>query len=475
MTESLLLALVAGAAALLLAQLVIRALNGFSLPFEFPISLDLQLSTPVLAFTFALSLMTGLIFGLVPALQATSPSLVPALKGDSPGGGSRSRASRVLVVVQMALSLVLLIAAGLFVRSLATAVDIDKGFDDTSLLLATVDPGLQGYDRPRAEAFYATLAERLRAHPAVRAVGFGEMVPLGVGSQQRGFEIPGHELAPGEDVNFDYNIVTPGYFEAMGIPALRGRVFTDSDDASGPRVIVINERIAERFWPGEDPLGRTVVVTGEEHTVIGVVPTGRYRTLGEAPLPFYYLAQAQWWNWQMTVHVRTTGDPIAFAPTLRAEVRALDPDLPLADVRTMTQSLGIALLPARLAGTVLTAFGMLGLLLAAIGIYGVIAYTVAQRTREIGIRMAVGAAHAQVVGALMRQGLALVAVGAAFGLAGGWGVWHLVRGMLHGATAPDALTFTAVPLLLIAVAALAIWIPARRAALVDPVVALKME
>jgi predicted permease len=475
LTESLILAFIAGAAALLLAQLVIRALNGFSLPFEFPISLDLQLSTPVLAFTFALSLMTGLIFGLVPALQATSPSLVPALKGDSPGGGSRSRASRVLVVVQMALSLVLLIAAGLFVRSLATAVDIDKGFDETSLLLATVDPGLQGYDRPRAEAFYATLAERLRAHPAVRAVGFGEMVPLGVGSQQRGFEIPGHELAPGEDVNFDYNIVTPGYFEAMGIPALRGRVFTERDDANGPRVVVINERITERFWPGEDPIGRTVVVSGEEHTVIGVVPTGRYRTLGETPLPFYYLAQAQWWNWQMTVHVRTTGDPVPFAPTLRAEVRALDPDLPLSDVRTMTQSLGIALLPARLAGTVLTAFGMLGLLLAAIGIYGVIAYTVAQRTREIGIRMAVGAAHAQVVGALMRQGLALVAVGAAFGLAGGWGVWHLVRGMLHGATAPDALTFTAVPLLLIAVAALAIWIPARRAALVDPVVALKME
>jgi predicted permease len=338
-----------------------------------------------------------------------------------------------------------------------------------------VDPGLQGYDRPRAEAFYATLADRLRTHPGVRAVGLAELVPLAIANQQRGVSVPGHVPAAGENMSFDYNIVTPGYFEAMAIPVLRGRIFNERDDANAPGVVVINERFAERFWPGENPVGRTVMVTSREHTVIGVVPTGRYHTLGEAPLPFYYLAQAQWWNWQMTVHVRTSRDPARFVPTLRAEVRGLDPDLPLADVRTMTESLGIALLPARTAGTVLAAFGLLGLVLAAIGIYGVIAYSVAQRTREIGIRMAVGAARAQVVAALMRQGLALVAVGAALGLAGGWGAWRLVRGMLHGATAPDPLTFTAVPVLLIAVAALAIWIPARRAAGVDPVMALRME
>jgi predicted permease len=475
LTESLLLALVSGAASLLLARLVIGVLNDVRVPFEFPLSLDLQLSAPVLVFTFALSVLTGLVFGLVPALQATSPALVPALKGESMPGGSRSRATRTLVVAQMALSLVLLIAAGLFVRSLATAVQIEKGFDETNLLIAAVDPGLQGYDRPRAEAFYATLADRLRAHPAVHSVGYAEMVPLGIGDQQRGVAIPGHVPATGENMSFDYNIVTPGYFETMGISPLRGRVFTDRDDANGARVLVINERFADRFWPGTDPIGRTVVVTGQEHTVIGVVPTGRYRSLGEAPLPYYYLPQAQWWNWAMIVHVRTAGDPAAFAPTLRGEVRALDPDLPLADVRTMTESLGFVLLPARLAGIVLAAFGLLGLLLAALGMYGVMAYTVAQRTREIGIRMAVGAAHAQVIGALMRQGLALVAIGAGLGLVGGWGVWHLVRGMLHGATAPDVVTFTGVPLLLVAVAALAIWIPARRAALVDPVVALRTE
>jgi predicted permease len=475
LTESLLLSLVAGAAALLLAYLVIGVLNGVSLPFEFPVSLDLRLSGPVLMFTLTVSLATGIIFGLVPALQATSPSLVPALKGESMPGGSRSRASRVLVVAQMALSLVLLIAAGLFVRSLATAMEIEKGFDDTNLLLATVDPGLQGYDRPRAELFYSTLADRLRAQPGVLAVGFAEMVPLGLGDQQRGVAVPGYVPAAGENMSFDYNIVTPGYFESMRIPMLRGRGFTDRDAGTAPRVIVINDRFAERFWPGEDPIGRTVSVTGEDHTVIGVVPTGRYRSLGEAPRPFYYLAQAQWWNWQMTVHIRTAGDPTLLAPILRAAVRELDPDLPVAEVRTMTQSLGIAMLPARLAGIVLAVFGLLGLVLAAVGVYGVMAYSVAQRTREIGIRMAVGAAHTQVVGALMRQGLALVAVGAVLGLVGGWGVWHLVRSMLFGATAPDLITFTVVPLLLIAVAALAIWVPARRAALVDPVAALKLE
>ncbi|HUF50737.1 MAG TPA: ABC transporter permease [Longimicrobiales bacterium] len=473
--ESLLLALIAGAAALLLARLAIGVLNGVRLPFEFPISPDLRLSGPVLAFTLAVSLVTGFVFGLVPALQATAPALVPALKGESLPGGSRARASRVLVVVQMALSLVLLIAAGLFVRSLAAAVEIETGFDDANVLIATVDPGLQGYDRARAEAFYATLGERLRAQPSVVAVGFAEMVPLGMGDQQRGVAIPGYVPATGETMSFDYNIVTPGYFEAMGIATLRGRVFTGSDAANGARVVVINEQFGERFWPGEDPVGRTVVVTGEEHTVIGVVPTGRYHSLGEAPKPYYYLAQAQWWNWAMTVHVRTAGDPARFEPMLRAEVRALDPDLPLADMRTMTEALGFALLTARLAGTALAAFGLLGLLLAAIGIYGVMAQSVTQRTREIGIRMAVGAAHAQVVGALMRQGLTLVAMGAVLGLAGGWGAWRLVRGMLHGTTAPDVVTFTVVPLLLIAVAACAIWIPARRAARVDPVVALRTE
>ncbi|HUF27457.1 MAG TPA: ABC transporter permease [Gemmatimonadaceae bacterium] len=475
LTESVLFALIAGAAGLLLARAVIGALNGVHLPIDIPLTLDLRLSAPVLGFTLGLSLITGLVFGLVPALQATSSSLVPALKGEAPAGGSRSRASRVLVVAQMSLSLVLLVAAGLFLRNLQTATQIDTGFDSEGLLLATVDPGLQGYDRTRAETFYATLASRLSSLPGVRAVGFAEMVPLGIGSQQRGVEIPGYTPAPQENMSIDYNIIGPGYFEAMGILLRRGRGFTARDDAEAARAIVINERFAERFWPGEDALGRTVRVGARDHAVIGITPTGKYRSLGEPPRPYYYLAQAQFWNFEMTMHLRTAGDPSALVPAVRAEVRVLDPDLPLTDVRTMTDFLGIALLPARLAGTVLAVFGLLGLVLAAVGMYGVMAYGVAQRTHEIGIRIAIGAAGRQVVRLVMRQGLTLVAIGAALGLAGALGAWRVVRGLLYGPSGPDLVTFVGVPVLLIAVAAFAIWIPARRAAMIDPMVALRSE
>lgn len=474
-TESLLLSLIAGAAGVALAWVVVRGLNGISLPIDIPIDPDLRLGGPVLLFALALSLVTGLLFGVVPALQATRPSLVPALKGTSTSGGSRSRMSRALVVAQMALSLVLLVGAGLFLRSLRSAVEIDKGFTPDNVLLASVDPGLQGYDRARAEEFYRRLTERVRAIPGVRAVGLGEMVPLGLGSQQSDVSVPGYDPAPQEDMSIDYNIVGPGYFAAMGIPLARGRAFTEADDTTAARAIIVNERFVERFLAGDDAIGRTVRTRGSDRTVIGVVPTGKYRTLGEPELAFYYLPQAQFWNSAMTIHVRTAGDPASIVPVLRAEVRALDPDLPLADVATMTNYLGITLLPARLAGSVLAAFGVLGLVLAAVGIYGVMAYSVSQRRREIGIRVAVGAAHAQVVGLIMRQGLVLVALGSAIGLLGAVGAWQVVRGLLYGASGPDPVTFVGVPLGLIVVAAVAIWIPALRAARVDPMSVIRAE
>jgi predicted permease len=276
-------------------------------------------------------------------------------------------------------------------------------------------------------------------------------------------------------MSIDYNIATPGYFEAMGIPLLRGRGFAERDDSAAAAVIVVNQRFAERFWPGQDPLGRVVRVSGRDRTVVGVVPNGKYRRLGEDPLAYMYLPQAQQWNAAMTLHVRTAGDPAALAPALRREVAALDADLPVSDVRTMTNHLGIALLPARLAGWVLGGFGLLGLVLAAVGIYGVMSYSVARRTREIGIRMAIGAAYPQVVGLVMRQGLRMVVLGAAIGLAGAVAASRLVQGMLYGASAVDPVVFAGVPALLIAVAALAIWVPARRAARVPPMVALRND
>jgi predicted permease len=270
------------------------------------------------------------------------------------------------------------------------------------------------------------------------------------------------------------NTVSPGYFEAMGIP-VKGRGFLAQDDSAGRKVMVINQRFADHFFPGRDPLGQVVKTRGAEHTIVGVVPTGKYQRLGEDPTAFMYFALAQHWRSSLVVHVRTAGDPEAVVPTLRSAVAALDPTMPLSTVRSMENMLGIALLPARLTGAVLGIFGLLGLVLAAIGTYGVMAYSVAQRTREIGIRMAIGAASRDVVRLVMRQGMSLVLIGMGIGLAGAFGASRLIRGVLYGGGENDVLTFAVVPLVLAAVAVVAIWIPARRASAMDPLLALRQE
>ncbi|MFN8570791.1 MAG: ABC transporter permease [Gemmatimonadaceae bacterium] len=474
MTESVIFSLIAGSIGLFVAWGAITLLNGVSLPFDVDFTPDVRLSPTVLLFTLAITLVTGLLFGLAPALQATRPSLVPTLKGEAPAGG-RSRMSRGLVVAQMALSLVLLVSASLFLRNLRAATTVDKGFDSSNLLLASVNPALQGYDRPRTEQFYRQLIERVKSIPNVKAVGLVDQVPLGLGSSDTYVDIPGYTAAPNEPMSVLYATVAPGYFEAMGIPLLRGRDFSVQDDSTAPRGLIVNERFAQRFFKGADVVGRTLKVGRREHTILGVVPTGKYKTLGEDPTAYMYFAQAQRWSAEMTMNIRTSGNPTAIVPALRSAVSAMDPALPLADVRTMDEWLGTALLPARLTGSVLGIFGILGLLLAAVGMYGVMAYSVAQRTREIGIRMAIGAAEGQVLGLVMRQGMTLVGVGAVIGLAGALGASRLVRGLLIGGQAVDPLTFVGVPLVLIAVSALAIWVPARRAGSVNPVTAIKAE
>ena len=475
LTESLVFATVAGAAGLLLAWWAVDLANGIRLPIDVPFDPDLRLSVPVLLFTLGLSLVTGMLFGLAPALQSTKPALVPALKGASASGGPRSRTSRALVVAQMALSIILLVCAGLFLRNIRAAMTIDKGFTSDNLLLAAVDPGLQGYSRARTEEFYRRLGERLRAAPGVRAVAFGEMVPLSLADQQRGVSIPGYTPSANENMSIDYNVVGPDYFEAMGIRMLSGRGITAQDDSVAPGAVVVNRQFARRFFGGANPVGRTVHADGRDFTVVGLVPDGKYRTLGEEPRAYLYFPQAQLWEPSMIVHVRTTGDPGALAPVVRAEVAALDRDLPVSNLRTMNNHLGISLLPARLAGSVLGIFGALGLLLAAVGMYGVMSYSVAQRRREIGIRVAIGAARSQVLSLVMGQGLKLAALGTVIGLAGALGGWRLVRGMLYGATGIDVVTFVGVPAMLIVVAALATWLPARRAAAVDPMISLREE
>lgn len=475
LTESVLFALLAGGAGLTLTWIVIGMVNRIQLPLDIPIDPDLRINGTVLIFTMGVSLFTGIIFGLAPALQATRPSLIPALKGEAPAGGGKSRMSRGLVVAQLALSLTLLVVAGLFGRSLKNATAIDKGFNSDNLLTAGIDIGLQGYDRARGEQLFARLKERVELLPNVKAVGYSDIIPLSLNSQQRGVTLPGYTPKEDESMEVDYNVASPGYFEAMGIPILAGRSFTARDDSGSARVLIVNRQFAQRFWQGADPLGRTVRLSERDYTIVGVVPNGKYRTLGEDPLAYMYIPQAQMWQDAMTIFIRTAGDPLDVVPALRSEVAALDANLPISDLRTMNNALGTALLPARLTGTVIGIFGVLGLVLAAVGLYGVISFSVAQRTREIGIRVAIGAGHGQVLGLVMRQGMLLVAIGTAFGVTGAFAAWRLARGLLYGDTTLDPVTLIAVIAVLSAVAVLAIWVPARRAARVNPVVALKAE
>jgi predicted permease len=475
LTESLVFAAVAGAAGLLIAWWCMSLLNRIQLPMDVTISANLTLSVPVLLFTIAATVVTGLLFGLAPALQATRPSLIPMLKGEAPAGDSRSRASRALVVAQMALSLLLLVCAGLFLRNLRSATTVDKGFDGGNVLLAEIDLGLQGYDEARSRQFYRNLLERLSALPDVRAASLSSNLPLGLSNSQTGVVIAGYTPSPDEQMAIDHNSISSEYFTAMGIRIVRGRAFTTADDSAAQKVLVVNERFAERFWPGQDAVGKVVRTRGTERVVVGVVPTGKYTSLGEAPKAFMYFPIEQNFDPSTVLQVRTRTDPTALIPILRSEMAALDADLPLSNVRTIDSHLGIALMPARLAGGALAVFGILGLVLASVGIYGVMSYSVAQRTREIGIRMAIGAARGEVVGLVMRQGLTLVAIGGGIGLLAALGASQLLAGLLYGGNPIDPLTFAGVPALLALVAAAAIWIPARRAAAVDPVRAIKSE
>ncbi len=476
LTESLLFAFVASGVGLGVAWIAMRLANHISIV-GIDFTPDLHLSPSVLLFALGVTILTGLLCGLIPAWQSTKPSLVPALKEGAGSGARRSRASRVLVVAQMALSVVLLVSAGLFLMNLRLAETLNKGFATENRLVAGMDPALQGYDRERSENFYLQLKERLLGHSGVKSVAFTEYLPLGLNSSDRSVEIPGYQPRAEEGMSIHYVRVSPGYFATMGIGITRGRRFDVTDREGAPLALIVNQRFADRFWPGKDPLGQTVRIGKQEPRnfhVIGVVPTGKYQSLGEAPKEFMYFPQAQEWTSGMVVVLHTDGAPESYAPILRAEVRALDPNVPLANLGTLEQSLGIALLPARLGGWVLTLLGVLGLGLASIGIYGVMAHSVAQRTHEIGIRIALGSAPRSVASQILKEGLSLVGFGAAIGVVGAFGAARMLQSVLYGASG-GPLVFAAVLALLLAVSAVATWMPALRAASIDPLAALRQS
>jgi len=484
LTESVVLALAGGAAGLLLAVWIIDLVVAFKPPIDIPVWIDLAVDWRVTLFALGASLLTSLVFGLAPALQATRPELVPALKdlGAQTGRG-RSRLRGGLVVAQVALSLVLLVAAGLVVRALQHLQTTSPGFEVANGLVLSYDLARQGYDDARGEQFHRQFVERVRALPGVRSASLTDLFPLSLNYSSSNIHVEGQPAARGANVpQAMVASVGPDYFEAMGIPVAAGRAFAPADNDAAPDVVIVNEALARRFFPGPDPVraavGGRLSTAGHEgpfRQIVGVARDGKYWTMGEAPQPFVYFPLAQSYSSTVTMVVRAAGDPRALAPSIRAEARSLDAGLPLYDVKTVEEHLSLSLFPARVAATLLGAFGLLALLLAAVGVYGVVSYAAAQRTREIGIRVALGARRSDVLRLVGGGGLLLVAAGVALGLAAALLLTRFMASLLYGVSTTDPVTFAFVVVLLGGVALLACYLPARRATKVDPMVALRHE
>jgi macrolide transport system ATP-binding/permease protein len=480
-TESLLLALLGGVAGLLLARWGVSLLMAFKPLVSNPIEIDLGGDWRVFGFTLGLSLLTGVLFGLSPALAASRQDIVTSLKGETGIGIRCGRLRGALVITQVALSLILLICSGLFIRGLRNASAIDLGFDADNLLVMSLDLGLQGYTQATGRNFSTQLLDRVRALPGVESASYSDRLPLGLGRSRYGLTIEGYTAQPGESTEVMAASVGPGYFETLRIPVLRGRAFNEQDRVGGAGVVVVNETFARRYWPGQYPIGKHIQMSYDAANpqynpeVVGVVKDGKYSTLGEESTPYFYLNLLQLYGASPTLIVRTRGNPIHYLQAVRNEVAALDKNLRTYDVKTMRQHLGLALLPIRLAGSVLGIFGLVALILTVAGVYGVMAYSVAQRTREMGIRMALGAEAGTVLKLVVKQGLGLTLSGVVLGLVASLTLTRLVKSLLFGVSATDPLTFIMVVLLLIATAMLACYVPARRASKVDPLVVLRYE
>jgi putative ABC transport system permease protein len=484
LTESVLLAAAGGALGLGVAVWGVDALVALSPPNLIAAS-EVRVSVPVLAFTFGVSLVTGVVFGLLPALEAArfDPNDVLKEAGRGTTGGPRGRRLRgAFVVAQMALALVLLVGAGLMIKSFSRLQAVDPGFDPGNLLTMRVDLPASKYEEdPAIVAFYRQAVERLSALPGVRSATAINYLPFysGLGARTR-FHIDGREAArPGEEPSTDVRVTDENYFRTLNIPVLRGRTFTAQEAAENRPVVVISEALARKYFPGEDPVGRRIAVEMQENPpmmeIIGVVGDVRYDKLDGELYPMAYETMPQLTYNAMTFVVRADGDPLALASAARREVQQIDADLPLADVRTLQSWIGESVSRTRFGTLLLAVFAAVALLLAAVGIYGVMSYSVAQRQHEIGIRMAMGAQRRDVVRLVVGHGLILTGVGIALGAIGAFALTRLIAGLLYGVSASDPAIYAAVALLLAAVALLACYVPARRATRVDPMEALRYE
>ncbi|MCZ6837396.1 MAG: ABC transporter permease [Planctomycetota bacterium] len=485
--ESLIVSLGGGFIGLLVGVWAVNSIK-FLLP-QLPMSIDLALEfgldLNILIFAVGLSALTGIVFGLVPALQAVKADLIPALKDENVGGHyKRSRLRSLLVVGQVSISLVLLIISGLFVRSLIEAKSIDPGFEHESTLSMMLDLDRHGYTSETGQAFCHDLLERVRELPGVESACLDRCPPLSFNNMSSGYHVEG-DIDTDLDGAIQNRVVRTSFistddFKTLGIPILMGRDFTEQDMSEDTQKIIVNQTFAEETWPNENPLGKRLSFEspqGPYLEVIGVVKTVIYRSIGEAPTPSVYRALPQRWtpNLVLLTRVAGNGDPMNLMPVVRDVLRDMDPNFSPSDARSYTNVINFALLPAKAGAALFTLFGVLALLLASVGLYGVMAYMVSQRTHEIGIRMAIGANKTDVLKLILHQGLKLTSIGLGIGLLLSLAVTRVLEVMLYEVSPSDPLTFVGITALLILVAAIAILIPARRAMKVDPMVALRYE
>ena len=480
MSESMLLAIGGGICGSLLAYWLIRMAVVFKLPMDVPLYINLQMDHRVLLFTLAISLLTGVLIGLLPALQATRVDVQSSLKDNTSFGSfRRSWWKSSLIVFQVVLSLVLLIGAGLTLRALQKAESLDLGFKPENAVAVSFDLRLQGYDSSRSREFLKTLLEKLRTFPNVQSAGIVDLVPVDLHFSRQSV------FAEGQPVERDSKApramssrISPGYFQAMATPLLQGRDFTDQDDENSLPVAIVNETFARRFWPGQDPIGKRFSMgsaDSQKMQIVGMVRDGKYGGLNEQPQPYFSRPIAQSPMGPVTLVVRTYSDPHRIVAPIRNLLLQMDPHLPIASAKTLNEKMALPLLPARVAAWVLGILGIVALALAAIGIYGVMSYAVSTRMHEIGIRVALGARASDVLSLTIGQGMTLVLIGSVIGISVALALTRLAKSMLFGVSSADPLTYAGVALLLMAVSLLACFIPAHRGTKIDPVLALRNE
>jgi predicted permease len=474
--EGLILSALGGAAGLFLAVWITRLFGNFPRAFRVPLALETGMDIRVFGFAFLISVIAGLLFSLLPARQTSSPDLTSSLKTEIAGSGPNHRSVTlrdILVVAQVALSLVLLIGAGLLVRTLRNAEAEDVMPEPGNVLLANLELVSWGYDEARSKLFYPQLLERVSALQGVKGAALVSTLPL---SGMRGGTDIVVDDRPPEQV--DLNIISPDYFKIAGLPVLRGREFKEHDREASPLVAVINEKAAERFWPHQDPLGKRFRLAGNRAAsaeVVGVVKDGKFRNLREPLRTCLYLPLYQHPRMDMNLEVRTAGDPLQYVAAIRNMVRELDRELPLSGIATWKSHRDASLGQERLAAAMLICIGGLALVLAAVGIYGVMSFSVEQRTREIGVRVALGAQGGDVLRLVLRHAIVMVLIGLGIGLVVALALTRLIAGLLYELHPADPPTYSAIAFLLIIAALTAAYFPARRATKVDPLVALRHE